>query len=59
MWLIIWFVIVTVVAIPVGWRLFGCREYRMENGRLFVRHGRWGQWVDVQKHLEEDHKGDL
>ena len=35
--------------------LFGRRTYKMENGRLMVRHGRLGEWMDVKEHMSQDH----
>jgi hypothetical protein len=43
------------VSIPIGWYLFSQRQYREQNGRLLVRHGRLGQWIDVENHLRDDH----
>jgi hypothetical protein len=31
------------------------RTYRVQDGKLVVRHGRSGKWVEVQEHLQDKH----
>lgn len=44
------------ISIPIGWYLFSQRQYRMKNGKGYVRHGRLGKWIDLENHLKDDHK---
>jgi len=54
-----WTWLVFFVSIPIGWYLFSRRNYREDNRRLLVRHGRFGQWIDVEDHLQNKHSDDL
>jgi len=35
--------------------LFEQRVYKEVDGRLYVRHGRLGKWIDVEKHMKREH----
>jgi len=39
--------------------LWGDHEYRADNGKAQIRHGRLGQWEDLLKHLKEKHNIEL
>jgi hypothetical protein len=55
-WLI-WlaFVIVVLAGYCWYWYLFEQRTYKAIDGKLFVRHGRLGKWVEIIEHLREEH----
>ena len=50
-----WVWVIAIVASLGHWYLFWQRTYKEVEGKLFARHGRFGKWVDVEKHLEQDH----
>jgi hypothetical protein len=53
-WLI--FAIVILAGYLLYWYLFEQRTYRAEGGKAQVKHGRLGTWIDLEKHLTNNHK---
>jgi hypothetical protein len=56
MWLI--YAILSLVGYFFYWYLFQQRLYKAIEGKAFVRHGRLGKWVDLTKHLHDEHNID-
>lgn len=50
-----WFWLGSIALIGLGQYLFGQRAYKEVDGKLLVRHGRFGKWVNVTQHMGEDH----
>ena len=50
------FAIVILAGYSVYWYLFEQRTYRVEGGKAQVKHGRLRTWIDLEKHLTNDHK---
>ncbi|MBV6342961.1 hypothetical protein [Candidatus Magnetobacterium casense] len=50
-----WFWVGSFVLITLGQYLFGQRTYKELDGKLVVRHGRLGKWLNVVEHMEDDH----
>jgi len=36
--------------------LFDVRDYKEVGGKLYVKHGKLGHWVEVEEHMKEGHK---
>lgn len=53
-----WFWLGSIVFIILGNYLFGQRAYKEQNGKLLVRHGKFGKWAEVTEHLRHDHTDD-
>jgi hypothetical protein len=40
----------------LGWYfLAGRRIYKMIDGKVHVKHGALGKWLDVERHMREEH----
>ena len=50
------FTILSFVGYTVWYFLLERRLYKEVDGKLYVRHGRLGKWVDVEEHLREESK---
>ena len=48
------FAILMAVAGALG-VLSGERFYKEISGKLYVKHARWGKWVEVEQHLRDSH----
>ena len=52
------FTIVALAGYCWYWYLERQRAYKVIDGKLFIRHGRLGKWVEVKEHLYEEHHTD-
>jgi len=50
-----WFWVGSFVFIGLGQYLFGQRDYKEVGGKLLVRHGKLGKWINVEGHMKDDH----
>lgn len=59
-WLITrwWFWLAFIFGILLSWYLLKQRVYKEVNGKLFVRHGKLGEWLDLEKHIQKEHLGE-
>jgi hypothetical protein len=54
-----WFWLIFIVGMIFYWHLFRRRVYKMVGGKLFVRHGQLGRWLDVEEHLQKEHSEEM
>jgi hypothetical protein len=50
-----WFWGGSFVLAGLGQYLFGQRVYKEVDGKLLVRHGKFGKWINVEAHMKDDH----
>ena len=50
------YAIAALVGYIIYWYLKERRDYKVIEGKLFVRHGRFGHWINVEEHMKKDHK---
>lgn len=50
-----WFWIAFVVGMILYWYLLRQRTYKEVDGKLFIRHGKLGKWLDIKEHLKTEH----
>jgi hypothetical protein len=50
------FILVALTAWAIYWYLKERRDYKVIDDKLFVRHGRFGSWINVEEHMKKDHK---
>ena len=53
------FTILSFAGYTVWYFLVERRLYKEVSGKLYVRHGRLGKWLDVEQHLKEEHKEEI
>ena len=50
-----WFWVAFIVGMTTYWYLFRQRVYKQVNGKLFIRHGKLGKWLDAEEHMKQEH----
>jgi hypothetical protein len=55
---VVWFLCLIILLSFVIWELSTYRKYKLRDGKLIVRHGLWGRWLDLKEHLQKEHKED-
>lgn len=46
------------VVVFIFWYFLARRTYKLIDGKPYVRHWRFGKWIDLEKHLKEEHTQD-